>query len=93
MSEARRVGAGHHRKTSRACSIDWSLPPTDFATENQQQQEQVTNELEGHDTNIRYALARYGYFKVRDYHSMHFAVQHFSLRPDKQHFIAIVSTS
>lgn len=50
MSEARRVGAGHHRKTtSRACSIDWSLPPTDYATENQQQQERISRENSAND--------------------------------------------
>jgi len=28
--EELRVGAAHHRKTRSRCSIDWTLPPTDF---------------------------------------------------------------
>lgn len=30
--EERRVGIAHHRKTRSRCSIDWTLPPTDFSS-------------------------------------------------------------
>ena len=44
--EENRVGFAHHRKTRSRCSIDWTLPPTDFLSENQDSSKGVSKTVE-----------------------------------------------